>query len=252
MKKTIRAVSVLLVALSLCFVFVGCDMIDDLREKQAIISQDKNAVIYQGQTFLRLPDDIPYFFNNTSSNRINITDYDVPVLLSEYVRYTGYYDPLVDIIAVANINNSQSDYSVVEGFIFPYPNEVYTSEGCTFYTRKENFEKYASLKTEDADRIGFDDYNSDYGTSLYSSSASDEIFNLIKDTKSWSKEEINNFTANIYPLYTCNKELTLRGILDGYEIYIVNGRDAYLFNYITGENVKLSDKTAEEIIDKLP
>ncbi len=237
MKKIIRAVSVLLVALSFCLVFAGCDMIDELREQHAIVSEDKNVVVYQGKTFLRLPDGIPYFFNDVTSNTINITDHDVPVLLSEEFCHRGYYDPLSDIIAVSWVNKNLEVPNMVEEY--------------TYFTQKENFKKYENLSAEEADRIGFYDYDSDFGTAMLSSEASEEILKTINTNDNWNTESIDNYTGYIYPLFKCNKELTLRGNLDGYEIYIVNETDAYLSDYYTGENIKLSEKASEEIIEKL-
>ena len=251
MKKLIKTFAVSAIALSFCLVFAGCNMIDEMRANQAKINEDKNAVVFQGKTFYKLPDGIPYYFNDTHSNIINVTDYDVPVLLSEDFCYTGYYDPLNDIIAVPNLSEYfENGSTVVTGSIFVESYEVYNPAVCTFYTQKENYEEYAKLKAEDADRIGFYDDNSDYSTTLFSSSASDEIMNLTKDSKGWSDEEIQNVTGNIYPLYKCNKELSLRGTFDPYEIYITEDDSVYLSNFNTGENIKLSEKSAEEIIDR--
>lgn len=238
MKRIIKTISVLLAVLSLCVLFTGCDYIDELRAKHAIISEDKQAVAYKGKTFYRLPEGIPYFFNDTASNSVNITDYDVPVLLSEDFCHTGYYDPLSDIIAVSWVDENEVT--------------TYNSTGYTYFTQKDNYEKYLNLKTDNADRVAFYDYNNDYGICLLSSDASEEILRLSNSPEEFTTETPENVTSIIFPLFSCNKELTLRGNLDGYEIYIIKDKAVYLYNYNTCENVRLSDKTSEEIIEKQP
>ncbi|MBQ7809498.1 MAG: hypothetical protein IJ346_00855 [Clostridia bacterium] len=255
MKKLLSIITALALIISLCVTFSGCDMIDDMREKHAIISEDKNAVVYKGKTFLRLPEGVPYFFNDAESNIINITDYDVPVLLSEDLCYTGHYDPLGDIIAVARLETLAPALSHnLSVFSYDTSVEYISNINYSYFTQKENYETYATLKAEDADRIGFFHSEKDFNTAMLSSSSSEEIFNLIEDTENWSEELFDkvsyNVTNSICPLYRCNKELTLRGTIDDLEFYLTDTDEAYLANYYTACAVKLSDQTAKEIVEK--
>ncbi len=248
MKRLIKILTVASMIGILCVLFAGCDELDQMQSRHALLSENRETISFKDKTFYKLPDGVPYFFNDTYSNRITVTEADVPVLLSEEFGYEGYYDALNDILAVTNFNsfNNISTYSS----IYYYPEEIQ----CTYYTQQDNLEKYSQLTMEDADRIGFYGPDADYETTILGSNASDEILTLIKDNSAWDTDIYEDIMMNsresIPTLYQCNKTLTLKGTLNGYELNIMQIREIYLTNYYNGSAVKLSDSTVEEILEK--
>lgn len=251
MKKAIKLLSVIAIIGLLGMFFCGCDMLDEMKSLHGTISQDRQTVSFKGEIFKRLPDDIPYYFNSSYYNSINITDEDVPVLLSEDYSYESYYDGLNGILAV----NNRADYIGMRGIYYVSSSTQYyagSTNGFSFYCSDENYEEYSQFKTEDADRIGFDDYNEDYNTCVLSSVTSQEIFDIIEKGNVMSskdyEEVMDNWADSIYAIYKCNKSMTLRGAIDGYELHMNEYNEVYLVNYITETALKLSDKASEEII----
>ncbi|MBR3988885.1 MAG: hypothetical protein IKK10_06225 [Clostridia bacterium] len=248
MKKLIRLLSVIALIALLGMMFTGCDMLDELKARHAVLSEDRETVSFQGKTFVKLPEGVPYFFNDVYSNRISVTESDVPVLLSEELGYTGYYDGLREILAVSNIDIYKNGANTYKSLAYP-PEEIQS----TYYTQQENYEEYSQISYDDADRIGFQcTYYGDYGTALLSSKTSEEIFSYFNgaDDGSDYAKIIEESREVIYPLYKCNKGLTLRGTLSGYELHIMQTRDIYLTNYLTATSVKLSDEAVEDILTK--
>lgn len=247
MKKAIKILTAVALIGILSMFFTGCDMLDALKEKQAILSEDKKSVEYQGKTFKRLPDRVPYFCNDVYSNRCNVTYEDVPVLLSEELGIRGYHDSLKGILKVNLLGYTTSvdtySYSV------SYPEVV----AYMYFCEEEYYDKYSQLTIDDADRIGISHADYDYETLVFSQSVSDEIYKIITDNK-WDTESyeyvIDNSRACISQLYRCDKAVDLLGTLNGYELYIMQSREMYLANYYVGGAVKLSDTATEYILER--
>ncbi len=250
MKKLIKVLTVIALISVFGMIFTGCDTLDEMKEKHAIINEDRSAVSFQGETFVKLPEGIPYFFNDVYSNRINVTEADVPVLLSENICHTGYYDALNDILAVSTM--SLYDYGANTYNSTSYSPEEHQS---IYFTKQENYEKYSKLSKDDADRVGFYNVMYTYNTAILSSSASKEILDAIKSTENWSEDAsyiaYENAYDIIYPLSMCNKELTLRGTINGYELVITERHEVFLASNYNGTALMLSEGTAEDITEKL-
>lgn len=249
MKKTVKILTIVALIGVLSMLFTGCDMLDDLKEMHGILSEDLQTVSFKGKSFKRLPDGIPYFFNDTYSNRCNITTEDVPVLLSEEYGQRGYYDELTGILAV-------NELSAYTAGIDTYISSISYLEGTQymFFCEEEDYKAYSQLTMDDADRIGISHYNADFETAVFSHSASEEILSLIKDIGSWDSDIYEDVISNsrdvISPIFQCDKALTLKGTLNGYELYIMQSREIYLTNYYIGGAVKLSDSTVEDIFER--
>ena len=85
MKKSIRITALLLALLMLTLPLVGCDKIDEMRAKQGFLL-DEDTISFNGETYKRLrTNEWPVLFD---WRELNITDEDVPVLLSE-MAYAG-------------------------------------------------------------------------------------------------------------------------------------------------------------------
>ena len=251
MKKAIKILSVVAVVALISAFFCGCDALDYRKSIHGLISDNNQTVSYLGKTFVRLPDGIPYYFNSTASNRLNITREDVPVLLSESYGVDGFYDNLNGILAVNNDIEYTAYNTSSNSFFKSTPYYYYGSEeDYFFFCMEENYEEYSQFKTEDADRIGFDDYSEDYNTNVLSSETSQEILGIIKEGNVMSSEtyiEAMEKWWDCFNIYKCNKAMTLKGSIDNYEVYIDEDENVYLANYITETAAKLSDKAAEEI-----
>ena len=86
MKKVIRITALFLALIMLALPLVGCDNLDELRAKQGFIL-DKDTISFNGNTYKRL-----YTNEHLSSAEwrdVNITEKDVPVLLSEMSSISG-------------------------------------------------------------------------------------------------------------------------------------------------------------------
>ena len=247
MKKTIKILTAVALIGILCMLFTGCDMLQEMKAVHGIISKDNQSVTYQGKTFKRLPDGVPYFFNDVNSNRCNITTEDVPVLLSEDFGYRGYYDALKGILVVNAYDYTMSADTYLSSVSYP------EAESYMYFCEEELYEEYSKLTIEQADRIAIVHYNADFETLVFSESVSKEIFGIITES-TWDtdiyEEVIDNSRDVIYPLYRCDKELTLRGTLSGYELYIMQSREIYMTNYYVGGAVRLSDTATEYILER--
>ncbi|MBQ7386482.1 MAG: hypothetical protein IJW04_08275 [Ruminococcus sp.] len=251
MKKLIRLLSVVALIALFGMMLTGCAALDEMKSNHAVLSSDRETISLQGKTFVKLPVGIPYYFNDSYSNRINVTEADVPLLLSEEFGYRGYYDSLKGIIAVNDISVYDEEAKTYLSTAY-YPEEY----GFSYYTEQENYEKYSQLTMDDADRIGFPHMGYSYNTAILSLSASEEILNLIKAPESWDNDSylyaVNNYSDNIYTLFKCdNMPMSLKGTLSGYELYLTDDADVYLTSYYTEKGVKLSSSTAEDVIEKL-
>ncbi len=250
MKKAIKILSVIAIIGLLGMFFCACDALDYRKSKHGLISDDRQTVSFKGETFKRLPDDVPYYFNSVYSNRVNITDEDVPVLLSESYSYESYYDSLNGILAVAeNVDNMTIKGSYIVDSTRYY---LGSTDGFIFFCSEENYDEYSQFKANDADRIGIEDYTEDYNTCVLSSETSKEILDIINAGNVMSQdayEEIVEEAVNyVGTLYKCNKSISLRGTIDGYELNINDDNEVYLVNYFTETAQKLSDKASEEIV----
>lgn len=81
MKRT-KHVFALLTAVLLCLCLCGCNRLDEMRMNQGFWQKD-GTILFNGQTYKKLPAVSDYFNWDTNRTDVFITDADVPVLLSE-------------------------------------------------------------------------------------------------------------------------------------------------------------------------
>ncbi len=89
MRKIVKiialAVIVVLMSLSLC----SCDMLDDLRNKQAFwTDESQNEFVYQGEKYIKVEHSGRDLIFTGEYIDINITNNDVPVMLSESYEFS--------------------------------------------------------------------------------------------------------------------------------------------------------------------
>ena len=82
MKKLIRTVAALVLALGVCFSLCSCQTLDNMRDRQAFFDKNKN-IVYKGDTFrpINIANNDLLALDNKS---LKVTERDVPVLLSDY------------------------------------------------------------------------------------------------------------------------------------------------------------------------
>lgn len=92
MKKKLQFICLACILLFSSLLFSGCDALDELREKQAFITENRD-IIYDGATFVLMPEsDLLYpVYNYSSDCMLNVTAEDVPVLLSPIISEKTLY-----------------------------------------------------------------------------------------------------------------------------------------------------------------
>ena len=261
MKKSIKIIALCLSILALTVFFAGCDMLDEMKANHAILSDDRETLSFNGKTYKRLPEGTNLYYSSYYGNafdRINVTDKDVPVLLSNAYRHSSQYDETRDIFRIS-IFEGPENYS--QDYFYSY---VYSSDAApSFYCNEKDYNRYVNaIESGVMDRIGFE-YETEteyfyyyYKLDVASQEVSDEILGYIKNPEKLTNEAHEEIAENYNSdclqcsLYKCDSEGFLAEPLDGYDILRFPEGDAYLVNYLTETAVKLSDKTAEALEDK--
>ncbi len=84
-----RVFAIMLVALQI-FLLCGCTALDEMRKNQAFYGEDGN-IVWNGNVYKKLPESA-YFYPETDYNTmVNVTEADVPVLLSGMFGLAYYY-----------------------------------------------------------------------------------------------------------------------------------------------------------------
>ncbi len=81
MKKSFKAITLILSLILICSLFTACNLLDNLKEAHAIINEDKSIITYKGNSYLPISVTNTRF-NPLTEQNINVTEEDVPVLLS--------------------------------------------------------------------------------------------------------------------------------------------------------------------------
>lgn len=247
MKKIIKILAAVAILSILCMLFTGCDMLDEMKENHAIMSEDMQTVTFRGETYLRLPEGTPPYVS-ANYDVVNITKADVPVLLSEDFGYHTDYDPLRGLLKV----KSPTDYDYDDPVKVDYYGYLNEGQEYIYFCREDNYEKYLDiLENKEADRIGFYDWDETYYTAVLSSTTSKEIIDYMTTYTDMTAEIYEEATAKEYgiviDLYRCDKEILLREDLFNYALSITEEREVYFVNHTVGTAVKLSAEAAEEI-----
>ncbi len=159
MKKNAKRILVLLVALSLLFVFCGCDALDEMRQQQAFTNTD-GTITWQGNIYKLLPSRSYLKPDTLHSSAIFVTEPDVPVLLSTmYAEKTFYATEdnklLVNMYGESMFYCIESEYDAMcERIRAPFVPEIvcyqygyYNEETGTYETR------YYTLTQEQLDAV---------------------------------------------------------------------------------------------------
>lgn len=250
MKKTIKLLAVLAIISLLGMLFCGCDMLADMKENHAVLSSDKQTITFRGDKYMLLPEGgTPYVASNYES--IYTTEEDVPVLLSDSFGLSTVYDPLRGLLRVGAFD--YYDYDSIGVVVYDTSIENYNEYD--YYCIEDSYDKYAEIvKANDADRIGFYDFEELYYTAVLGSATSEEIINHMTSPRGMTpeiyEEAMQNEADCIYELYRCDKEILLREGLYNYAFSITSTREVYFVNHTNGTAVKLSAASAEDITEE--
>lgn len=265
MKKTIKIIALCLSIVALTALFAGCDFLDEMKANHAIISEDKETISFNGETYKRLPDGATFYCTYNYGffdSEVVVTDGDVPVLLKgNYGYYTEYHED-TDIFYV--VFNSYND--MYSSYFNPIALESYTSYPAEkYYCNEKDYDKYISvIENGVLDRIGFEydvyseaDYNYYYILEVASKEVSDEILGHITNPEKMTSEVFDDKVSKDYNMeylqnypYKCDSEGLLAEQFDNYDIARDSEGNAYLINYLAEKAVKLSDDTAKELKDE--
>lgn len=159
MKKITKRILVLLVALSLVFVFSGCDALDEMRQQQAFINTD-GSITWQGNVYKLLPSRSYINPIQTNSRTVFATEPDVPVLLaSSFAKktlYTAFDDKLlVNVYGETMFYCIESEYDAMcERIRAPFvPDKVCYQYGFYNEETKQYETRYYTLTQEQLDAI---------------------------------------------------------------------------------------------------
>lgn len=258
MKKSVKIIALCLCVIAFTALFAGCDALDDMKAKHAILSEDKSTISFGENTYKKLPEGTEYYLSNVYSftsdneNEICITDSDVPVLLSKGNCYSAFYSKFSDMICLY-LGDAHMDY-----FVYSY-HYWGDSEG-TFYCNEKDYDKYLAAAEESVlDRIGFEyevkiDYNTwRYTLDVGAESLSKEIIGHIENPDTMSKELFAEINENLgteclqCAPYLCDSEGIIIEPLGQYDVLKdINGK-AYLVDYASETASELSAESTKEL-----
>ncbi len=195
MKKKTKILALLIAVVMMCLCLGGCDELDDLKSKQAYWTNDKSidSITYNGEIYklLNFKETTPYTLYNLDyslDNYINVTEKDVPVLLSN---------------AYGSSLQTHKDGTFLEGYIYDPFNEsnptLYNNGRDVMYCKEELYDEIS--KTLE-DGIKYTNYG--YSTYSYDDTTDEEIFEYIYLSQE-ACDVINDVLENVEPEYTSYK-----------------------------------------------
>ncbi len=256
MKKTIRIIAVCLSLIAISALVTGCDALDEMKANHAILSEDREALSFRGETYKKLPEGEEFYVGATygeSFDDISVTDADVPVLLSSANHHYCDYDKANDIFAVDIYAPLYSD-----GFSTSYISDV-----TTYYCNEKDYDKYMkALENDGLDYIGveYEVIDNDgwyYTVEAFSKEFSEELLDYIKNPDKMSEEVFSgiSYSFEFYDtfssgLYKCDSEALIAQYLDSYSIARDSNGNCYFVDHYGERAVKLSEKFTKEIKDE--
>ncbi len=219
MKKSVRLVALVLALVLLCGLTTGCQALDDMRARQATLSDD-NKLLYINNTAYRLLPENEYFWPlRQFGHSIYVTEADVPTLLASFV------------------NSDIGDFCN-DGVIFATSNHN--------YCRVDQYEKYTALLQRPFHPTGYgynysvyDEQAGQYATKQYrltaeQTAAIEHIITLPSIPR--DKTYVDKQTMyNSISLYVCDDTMQLREFRFALEKYAIHGEETTI-HYILASN----------------
>lgn len=252
MKKKLRILAFCLAVIAFAAFFAGCGFLDDLKASQAVFSEDRKTITYQGQLYKQLPVNSNIFVTGSYYSHINdvfLTEHDIPVLLSSFFSENCSY------------NKERDLFSLYEGY-----SEFYDVEYSAYvtYCNEKDYDRYLeAINNGVLDHIGVsysvvdEDYNYSYPLVPLSRELSDEIKAHIEKPSKMNNElylkiveDYNAESLQDY-LYKCDKEGLLAETLYNWDIYRnTETEKLYFVNTLTEVAVELSDSAYSQMKDE--
>ncbi len=123
MKRSLKAITLILSFILLCTLFTGCNELDELKDSHAVLNND-GSITYKGSNYLRIDLKPNSNFSPYVHARIRVTEPDVPVLLSQS-----------ESVYVGAVTDDGSMMSLNECHWFE------DMEGNFFYCREDRYEE---------------------------------------------------------------------------------------------------------------
>lgn len=252
MKKKLKILAFCLAVVAFAAFFAGCGFLDDLKASQAVFSEDRKTITYQGQLYKKLPENSNIFVTGSYYSHINdvfLTEHDIPVLLSSFFSENCSY------------NKERDLFSLYEGY-----SEFYDVEYSAFvtYCNEKDYDRYLeAINNGVLDHIGVsysvvdEDYNYSYPLVPLSDDLSAEIMAHIEDSSKMSTDLYQNLMEDYYVeslqdcLYKCDKEGLLAETLYNSDIYRnTETEKLYLVNTYNETAVELSASAYSQMKDE--
>lgn len=255
MNKLIKIMALCLLVAAFGLVFTGCDMIDEMRANQALLSENKLTLTFRGETYKRLPNDASLYVSSAYSEKfgnIMVTDEDVPVLLSTSFYYTSDYDAKRDIFSVFAEENLYYEEVLKSYYSYAY----------FYYCNEKDYDKYIdAIENNALDYIGVEYYTVTendcyYEIDILSKEATDEIMGYVKNNEKMTAEAYEKiyygdeyYDSILGNLYNCDSDALAAQCLDDIGVARLENGEVYLTDHSAEKSVKLSEETAKEFTD---
>lgn len=251
MKKKLKISAFCLAIIAFAAFFAGCGFLDDLRASQAVFSEDRKTITYQGQLYKQLPVNSNIFVTGSYYSRVNdvfLTEHDIPVLLSGFFSENCSY------------NKERDLFSLYEGY-----SEFYDVEYSAYvtYCNEKDYDRYLeAINNGVLDHIGVsysvvdEDYNYSYPLVPLSDELSAEIMAHIEDSSKMSTDLYKSLMEEDFVeslqdyLYKCDKEGLLAETLYSDIYRNTETEKLYLVNTYNETAVELSASAYSQMKDE--
>lgn len=255
MKRTFKIIALCLALAAFAAFFAGCDMIDEMRAQHALLSEDKETIRYNGNTYKKLPDGAEIYCGSSYGDiygNIAVTDEDVPVLLSNAMCHSSDYDIGNDIFSLYFMHYAVGENLFNGSYALDY-------DDVSYYCNEKDYDKYVeAIENNAMEFIGIEyqvneEYDWYYTLEALSEETSKEILTHIQNPEKMSEDTYSDiYYGSEYHdsvqgyLYKCDSEGIVAQCLDNYSIARDEQGNVYLADNVTEKAVKLSDKASEE------
>ncbi len=200
MKKALKAISLILSVMLICTAFTGCNMLDDLKGSHALINKDRNEITYMGYTYIPIEVNDSRF-NPLTEQPINVTEEDVPVLLSQ--ANTVYVGQITADGSVMSLNTYYWSENYDDNF---------------YFCREDRYDEINEvLETEPTAYMyfysywGFDEDGNEISGDYHLTEEQISVINEIKATAEKKVSETNSFVTegSVY-VYAATEDMIFR------------------------------------------
>ncbi len=200
MKKSLKIITFILSLVLLCSVLTGCNMLDELKEAHALINADRSVITYKGNLYIPIEETHPYF-NPLTEQSINVTEEDVPVLLSQ--AHNVYVGQITADGSVMSLNTY-------------YWSDTY--EDNFYFCREDRYEEINEiLKTEPTAEVyfysywGYDENDDEQKGDYYLTEKQISAIEEIMATEGKKVSETNSYVvdASVY-VYAATEDMIFR------------------------------------------